>query len=249
MKKFLRLLSLLLIVSSFMVSAPSLASDLEVSTVKNVRLKAGERILSKQENMEYLAGLSKEEKQIILAKEKLALSLEKSNNRKSGSLISLSGSFTLFIQENDAYCVPATIKSILGYINGTSPSQSDIADAIGTSLIIGTSPTTIAPYLNENQNRNYYVYQPNYDMGINTMCSRIYSAISYSHVPASIGIDTTSTSWFYHISGHSTAVIGIYDDYSKIKLADPAGGLIPGCPSFYIKDASTVYNCCTRLVW
>ncbi|MBR6835402.1 MAG: C39 family peptidase, partial [Oscillospiraceae bacterium] len=61
-------------------------------------------------------------------------------------------------QENDYYCVPACVRSMLMYINGSSPSQSSIASSLGTTSSDGTNPTTIAPYLNSKQNNCYYVY-------------------------------------------------------------------------------------------
>ncbi len=247
MKKAITVLMIVVILIANTI--PISAADTLIGGDKEKRvIVSGEKVLSDQQNREYFLNLSDKDQQAIHDKERFALQFEKGILTRWGSLVSVPNSFTMYQQLESVFCVPATIRSILMYINGTAPSQYDIAFDVGTSYD-GTDPTVIAPYLNDMQSASYYVYQPKSGFGQNTMCSRLYSTIAYHDVPASIGVNTSSTSWFYTVTGHSLAVIGIYEDYSGIKIGDPAGGLVPGCPAFYIKDASTVYQACTRIVW
>ena len=204
----------------------------------------GEMVLTDQQNAEYLASLSEDELQKIAEKENVATQVLRNKKTRSGSLIIVPNTYTMYQQETDTYCIPATIKSILMYINGTSPSQSTIA------ATTGTNPTNIPGYLNDRQNECYYIYTAKSEFNQDGMCSKLYSTIFFSHVPVSMGISGTTTSnWYYETAGHSLAVFGIYDDYSYIRFGDPLGDRVAGCPYFYTKSASLSYSVCTRIVW
>ncbi len=206
---------------------------------------SGEIVLTEQQYVEYLASLSEDDLQKIAEKE--STSAQYAGNaatRATGTLIQVPGTFTMYQQETDNYCIPATVKSILTYITGSSPTQSEIA---GTT---GTDPSKIPAYLNDRQDEIYYVYVKKSDFTQNGMCSKLYSTIVTNKMPASMGISgTKATNWYYATSGHSLVVHGIYDDYSYIRIADPLGDRVAGCPYFYSKSASECYNVCTRLVW
>lgn len=202
----------------------------------------GESVPTAEQYAAYMQGLSEYDLQQIAAKEAIAAQRINPVITRAGTKITVPGTFTMYQQETDTYCIPATIKSILMYINGTSPSQKDIA---GTT---GTDPTKIPGYLNDRQNQCYYVYVdgPSKD----DMCAKLYSTISYSKVPCSMGISGTSTSnWYYTTTGHSLVVNGIYDDYSYIQFGDPLGDRVAGCPYFYTKTADVASSVCTRIVY
>lgn len=204
----------------------------------------GETVPTEQQYIAYKASLSAYDLQNIVAKEELASKYANKIGTKSGTKISIPGTFTMYQQETDTYCIPATIKSILMYINGSSPSQSTIA---GTT---GTDPTKIAGYLNARQNTCYYVYRAKNDLTQNGMCSYLYTTIASTKVPASMGISGTTTSnWYYVTNGHSLVVNAIYDDYSYIQFGDPLGDRVAGCPYYYLKSSSLCYSVCTRIVW
>lgn len=202
---------------------------------------SGEYVLTEQQYATYLAGLSAYDMQQRTAKEREALRCTRSIAR-AAQKITVPGTFTMYQQQTDTYCIPATIRSILMYINGESPSQKDIADTTGTD------PTKIAGYLNDRQDKNYYLYVQSPDK--ESMCKKLYYTIANLGLPASIGISgTTANNWYYVTNGHSLVVNGIYDDFSIILIADPLGDRVEGCPYFYTKTADEVSGVCTRIVY
>lgn len=231
------------------IGSTAYATDLESgSTVISDKTSSsmditGESVLTDDEIEEYYASLSKYDLDKIAEKKASALNYEK-NSTKSGTKISIPGTFTMYQQETDSYCIPATIKSILMYINGTSPSQTTI------SSTTGQDPTTIASYLNDRQSTCYYIYVPKSNLTQDTMCNYFYYTIAYTQVPASIGISGTTTSnWYYVTNGHSMVVNAIYDDYSYVQFGDPLGDRVAGCPYFYTKTSNLTYSVCTRIVY
>ena len=201
----------------------------------------GETVPTPEEYEAYLQGLSAYDRQQIAAKEAAATRYAKRAISRSGTKISIPGTFTMYQQEEKSYCIPATLQSMLMYINGDSPDQSKIAEEVGTSSF------KIPAYLNARQSF-YYVYVSAPDQ--EEMCEKLYSTIAGSGMPASMGISgTTTKDWYYTTRGHSLVVNAIYDDYSKIQFGDPLGDYADGCPYFYEKDASTVSKYCTRIVY
>nr|WP_258074456.1 C39 family peptidase [Brevibacillus laterosporus] len=63
----------------------------------------------------------------------------------------------VFEQETNYWCGPATVKQVLHYINGNSKSQKSYAKKLGTTTD-GTDFSVIDNVLNDNQNKNKYVY-------------------------------------------------------------------------------------------
>ena len=201
----------------------------------------GEIVPTPEEYEAYVQGLSAYDRQQIAAKEAAATRYARRAVSRAGRKISIPGTFTMYQQETEDYCIPATIKSMLMYINGDSPTQSDIAE------VTGMDAKKIAGYLNDKQHF-YYVYVPAPDQ--DDMCDKLYSTIAGSGMPASMGIAfTTLDNWFYYTLGHSLVVNAIYDDYSKIQFGDPHGDYIEGCPYFYEKEVSIVSDVCTRIVY
>ncbi len=87
----------------------------------------GERVSTMKEYEAYLDSLSAEE--IEARNVKIAMAQEVSRTRltRTGSRLTIPGTFTMYQQQKDYYCIPACVQSILTYINGTSPTQADIA--------------------------------------------------------------------------------------------------------------------------
>lgn len=244
MKKALSIFLVIIMLLSMSVTAFAAENHIGTAQASTGNKISGELVLTDQQNAEYLASLSEVELQKIAEKEKAATQIVRNTMTRSGSLITVPNTYTMYQQETDNYCIPATVKSILMYINGTSPSQSTIAETTGTD------PTKIPDYLNDRQDECYYIYTAKSKFDQEGMCSRLYSTIVNNDVPASMGISgTTASNWYYVTNGHSLAVFGIYDDYSYIRFGDPLGDRVAGCPYFYSKSASLSYSVCTRLVW
>lgn len=98
--------------------------------------------------------MSKDDLLKIQEKEQEEKLLNSQITTKAVTKISIPGTFTMYQQINNYYCAPASVKSVLQYINGSSDSQSTIANGLGTTSD-GTSPTKIAPYLNQKQSFYY----------------------------------------------------------------------------------------------
>lgn len=246
--KFLGALITLLIYCCNTAFSVCAVSDLQTSY-------NGEIVLTDDENEAYFNSLSIEEQEKIKEKIHKALNIKNKSNfalknnldSVKASKISIPGNFSICHQENDYYCVPACVRSMLMYINGSSPSQSSIASSLGTTSD-GTNPTTIAPYLNSRQNNCYYVYYASPTQSY--LCDFLYFTIAYEKCPASIGISgATASNWCYEASSHSLVVDAIYDDYSYIQVSDPLAFAVSGCPDSYLRPASSVASLCTRVVY
>lgn len=203
----------------------------------------GEMVPTEEEYQAYLESLSQEELSKIAEKEDMVRFYSATRvQTRSGTKISIPGTFNMYQQEEADYCIPATIKSILVYLTGSSPSQSQIHSSINRD------PTKIAGYLNDRQSDVYYVYKASPSQ--TSMCDNLYTTIKHAQAPASMGISGTTTSnWYYATAGHSLVVNAIYDDYSYIQFGDPLGERTPGCPYFYLKSASLAHDVCTRIVY
>ena len=208
----------------------------------------GETVPTEEEYQAYLESLSQEELSKIAEKENLVRSYAANRvQTRAGTKISIPGTFNMYQQEEGNYCVPATIKSMLVYLTGSSPSQSQIFSILGGDED-GVSSVKMPGYLNDRQSQVYYVYKGSPSQ--TSMCDSLYTTIKHAQAPASMGISGTTTSnWYYLTNGHSLVVNAIYDDYSYIQFGDPLGERTPGCPYFYLKSASLAHDVCTRMVY
>ena len=195
--------------------------------------------IDEREYQEYLDSLSDEQKQLVREKEERVKEIEQQivENQfitpRSTTIYSIPGSFTMYQQEADTYCIPACIKSVLMYINGSSPSQSDIDDYTDMKF------PAIPRYMNARQKQCNYLWKTNPTEA--ALKAAIFTSIYNDKVPAFIGISgTTDKNWYYKTSGHCILAYQIYSDYSYIKIADPLGDKVAGCPYFYLKNTSTV---------
>lgn len=194
---------------------------------------------------EYLSKLTEYDLQ------KIAEKIEEAEQISNGpvpraSYITVSG-FSIYQQPNNYYCVPACVKSVLQYINGTSPSQATIASALGTNSSTGTDITDVPQYLNSKQN---FYFTCTTGPSQTTMCKYIYATISGYDNPCLMRITGTTTSnWYYQTGGHCISIYGIYSDKSKVQIADPLGGTQGSWPSYFTKSSSVVSNVCSHVIW
>ncbi|MCR8657548.1 C39 family peptidase [Paenibacillus sp. T3-5-0-4] len=214
---------------------------------------AGEIVLSPTEIDDYYSGLTKDEWANINEKIRIAeevaeeLATQTSITRATPTKISIPGTFNMYQQTKSNYCLPATAKSMVQYLTGSSDSQATIASDLGTDAN-GTDPTTLAPYLNSKQSTVYYIYSANPSQ--TAMGNYLYHDIVTMQSPGSMGIvNTTGANWHYATTGHSLVVNAIYDDKSKIQFADPLGGTQSGWAYYYEKTAAVANSVCTRVVW
>ncbi len=224
------------------IFAPNLRA-VGTNKTTSAHVVSGERVLSAEENARYYASLSEKDLRMMAEKDK-AIVPSKRVLAKAATKISVPGTFVMYQQEEDNYCIPATIQSILMYLTGDSPEQDEIYRATERD------PTQIPAFLNRRQTKCYYVYSAVSTFDKRTMCTRIYNAIVNQKAPASMGIaGTTKRDWFYTTSGHCLVVNAIYDDYSKIQFGDPLGERVAGTPYYYEKNADVVYTYCKRIVY
>lgn len=191
----------------------------------------------------YTSSLSKADKAAIAAKEAECkkLAAEKTQTGQAASLKRLQN-FTIYMQEEDNYCGPACIKSALRFITGSSPSQTTIHKSINMDF------TKIPGFVNAREKKCYYVW--GYFNNTSDLMNKIETDVVRVNVPVFLRIDgTTSSNWYYATSGHCILATGIYTDKSKVQIADPLGNRLPGCPYFYLKDASQLARFTTHYAW
>lgn len=203
-------------------------------------------IVNETEYQEYLDSLSDEEIQEVIEKEELLSNLSLQNDSSQYSSISdkisIPGNFTMYQQEIDTYCIPACIKSLLVYVNGSSPSQFAINASIKTSF------SAIPKYVNARQDRCQYLLVNNPSAA--TLATSVYMDVTKYKVPAFLRLSgTTKDNWFYETPGHCVLANAIYSDKSKLQVADPLGGRVSGCPYFYEKKLSGIYKYITNLCY
>lgn len=203
-------------------------------------------IVDPDKYQEYLDSLTDEQLQLMEEKERMAAEIESALANRPYAVASntyhdIPGSFTMYQQETEWLCVPACIKSVLMYVNGNSPTQAAI------DWVIRENFSNIPSYINEQQNRCFYLYLKNPTS--DELTSHIYSDVSRYKVPTFLRIVTRKPEWHYDTNGHCVLSNGISDDFLHIRIADPNGGLEPDLPYFYIGETSTVKNFTTTMCW
>lgn len=240
-KVIITLLALLITTSAIPLTAYAETDDLSKKSIIT-----GELIPTEEEEQEYLDSLSQDDLLRIQEKENEAKILNSQINTKAATKISIPGTFTMYQQINNYYCAPASVKSVLQYINGSSASQSTIANGLGTTSS-GTNPTKIAPYLNQKQSF-YYARFANPTQ--TEMCDKLYATITGPKKPCLMSIvNTSGSNWHYSTGGHRLVINAIYSDKSRIQFADPLGGTQSGWPYFYLKTKAVASSVCRDIIW
>lgn len=151
--------------------------------------------------------------------------------------------FTIYVQETNYYCGPATVKSVLNYINGSAPSQSTIATNCNTTSS-GTYLADMINYLNNKQSVN--VYEGAYRVDQTKLARYLYFDVHNRGIPCIIGFACNTTNgWQYDSGGHFCCVIGARDDRGAFTLADPYTGYLGyGVPAYdkSVNDLFYAYN-------
>ena len=245
--------AILVIVTIFLSCLAVVQANATETEKEEKPMITGVQFPSEEEEQNYLSNLSEEE--LLRKQQKEEQSAEIIRQKKNAdsiaavnaTKISLPGTFTMYRQENNYYCVPACVKSVLQYLNGRSDSQTRIANDLGTTANYGTDSTKIAPYLNKKQSFGYdrkaYPSQT-------SMCNNLYSTVASLKKPALMGIvNPTGNNWSYATNGHCLVINAIYSDMSKIQFADPLGGYRSGYATFYLKTAGVAYSVCREIIW
>lgn len=122
-------------------------------------------------------------------------------------------------QKNGYYCGPATTKQTLQYINGKSPTQKVIAEALGTTKA-GTDGTQIVVYLNQKQTRvNFMISTNTTKSGIK---KRIYHDIAIMDAPPIARLKFTDANvWGYSTQGHFLNISGYSSGMNRVQVTDP----------------------------
>ena len=197
-----------------------------------------------EEEEAYWNSLSEEEKQLIAEKEaeadRIAEEWAKQPMTRAATKISIPGTFTIYQQEETMYCAPACVKSMIQYLNGSSPSQSVIAGEMGTSFLTGTPVINIAPYLNEMVDE---VYIRSANPSLAAFKASVYATIVDYKDPAMMAmVNHNSSYWHYNTDGHAVVINAIYSDRNTVQIADPAGSKYN--KSFYTKSSSIANTVC-----
>ena len=132
-------------------------------------------------------------------------------------------------QKTRYWCGPATVKQTLQYLKGSSPSQTALAKALGTTS--GTSIYAIRKYLNNNQNKNTYVQMT--PSSNNAMQNAMMMAVKTYKAPPILLVRITNKNFGgkaeYTSDGHYLNVSGVYHVYAtpfsgytvNYRLVDP----------------------------
>lgn len=225
-------MAVVITVATFTVSASS------VKITDNETYKPGANgSLYFPEDQTYPADYSQED--IRRTEEKLAMTEQLAKdtyvltNTARSTYTSIPGTFTIFQQQNDWFCVPASVRSVLYYINGSAPSQSSIASSIGTVDYVGTNALNATSYLNQQQSANWYASRSSVTQSI--MYSSLRVSIITAKVPALIGATSPSSGGFlpYSTSGHCVVANAKKNDNTYVQCADPLGGRSNGSGGTY----------------
>jgi hypothetical protein len=191
----------------------------------------------------YSQSLTKADKAAIAEKEASCamLAVENADAGQAAVLRSLPN-FRMYQQQTSYYCVPACIQSALMYLAKKSPSQAAIHNYTQLNF------TRIPAYMNARQNKCRYALVNNPSLAV--LKNRIYQDIVSKKAPVFLRIAGTNTrNWYYSTNGHCILATGIYTDRSRIRLGDPLGNRVKGCPVFYTKTSTIVKQYTTHMCW
>lgn len=206
----------------------------------------GEKYVTNEERIQMVENddsLSDDEKQIMIDKLNGNFLTTKSSRSTRSSYSPMYLGVKYYKQETSYYCGPATVYQTLKYINGSSESQDDIADALGTTED-GTDGSNIPPYLNEQQSENDYIA---YTI---TKESRLKNAINFDMkfgYPTILRVKLTKDSEFgYKSNGHYLNVGGQTAGGEEYDIVDPYYGYKngPSSSSYYV-SFDAVYTAVT----
>lgn len=160
-------------------------------------------------------------------------------------------------QENGYYCAPATTKQTLGYILGSSQSQSYYAPLVGQgsgSSYYGVG-TKLINYVNSQQSQNLYIYTNKaYNDETLMQCHIDYDMTNYDPTIFNI-YNPTTDNWEYSILGgyHFLNISGQFSN-GYYQMTDPwIGWAKPDTPEGttgkFTKPSTDVYAVFCNIGW
>ena len=250
MKKRNRVIIIMLVVSLVILNPAAFVSQAKEKQVSLSSISSGVSFPTKEELNLYYSSVNKEKKNQYDRLIKNSPDSFASNKTGSRSVLVLGG-FSIYQQSNGAWCGPATIKSILQYINGYSSSQSQIASSVIDPIQGGTSPVSFCNYLNSNNSTYFFGCLENGYSAFNQYgLVALLNIPLYSNVPTALFISPEiGDGWIYTSPGHIVAVYGTNSTTEKISIADPYGGFSLDVPKYYQVSYSAAYNSCAYLIW
>lgn len=223
MKKTVKTLSCILtVVMLFCHMKPVLASPQFTEVNGDLSLEEGaEEFVQTEENLEILekklAGLDQTENKMG--------QLSAQDRAGTPNFIKVELSVPYYVQANNYYCGPATVKEIVQYYNGSSGTQAYYANLLGTTTN-GTDMTYIPSVLNSSISSSIYAYDDTWT-SFSQWATRVMASIDAGN-PVVADISTSGVTMLqipYVTTGHYVAIIGYsYDTRSNtlasVKIAD-----------------------------
>lgn len=152
--------------------------------------------------------------------------------------------YYVYNQTTSYNCGPAAVQAALRYLNGSTPTQADIAEGCKTTTN-GTYLSDMLTYINDEQSENTYISK--YQATSAKMKDYLYSGVVTYDAPPIIGMAfSSSDGWLYSSGGHFMSVYGATSDKSSFALADPWIGYsnsgLTDKPWSYSKSATDIFN-------
>lgn len=177
--------------------------------------------------------------------------------QSASSWVTLTSTYTMVGQIYQNYCVPASIRSALGYNNGglsNAPSQSTIAAALGT----GTAGSTIGTpfdfdtldYVNDQNQSGYdYAWHEGAGSTVSDVQSRVHISINLYDMPPILWVITEEDSEWGIDYNHVVTAYRIMGDKSEIGIGDPWPMFSGEGDTFYDISANGVYQDLVAMFW
>lgn len=150
--------------------------------------------------------------------------------------------FRVIQQEKGNYCIPACIQSALLYSGNKAEKQKAIDKVIKEDF------SKIPNYMNARQGKCRYIRLVS--PSLKQLKDKVYHDVTIPKMPTFLLIvNPFGDDWYYSTPGHCVLAIGIESDYSQIRIADPLGNKVKGCPYTYLKSSKLVGRLTTQLCW
>ena len=248
MKRKLATVLTMLIITGLLLCTCSSVVNAKEKAINVPTIASGIIIPSDEEIKAYYSSMSSKQKSALERKTKEAFSFSSEKKASYRSMSTIPGSFTIYPQINDNWCGPASVKSILQYINGSSLSQGTYACWMGSDATQGVTTSSLLSCLNAFQSSYNYDQAWKCNLTKASMKTLLKYTTCSAQVPTCMYI-ATYYNWFYNTSSHCTVVYGVDDSLDMIQIADPYGGYLPTVPQYYSKSASTCYDVALGITW
>lgn len=143
------------------------------------------------------------------------------NKRSARTAAMTLPNFPYYYQQSGYWCIPATVQMTLKYVNGSSPSQSSLADSMGVDISSGVPLSEAVPFLNNEQSRAGYTQI--WPGSVSAMRDDFYAIMKNENAPAIISTKFSTDEGYpydmnYH---HALCVTGQKADGESFRLHDP----------------------------